>query len=206
MCDQTSHMLTNEQLQRTGWPDRIRPHSETQLKLVYRRGRVSEDIEETEPLCPIPRLQQLCPNVPIPFRLSVVYITTDATPSCSRALRVGENEVTKQRKGAGAVIRQSQHHARPRDARSTLKVWRLQRSQYLQTVASCQDLDLGVANGIPATTIVGAMPEREHEQATSPKQADGFAKGPGAIDGGNMLPNGTQRNHVSGNPQPRRGI
>ncbi len=51
---QTSRMITDEQLQATGWPDRIRPHAERLLKLMQRRGRFSEDVEDTEPLSPIP--------------------------------------------------------------------------------------------------------------------------------------------------------
>ena len=51
---QIPRMITAEQLQDTGWPERIRPHAKELLELMRRRGRFSEDVEEAEPSSPIP--------------------------------------------------------------------------------------------------------------------------------------------------------
>jgi hypothetical protein len=45
----TPTSMTNEQYAASGWPQRIAPVAEEALRLMLKRGRFSEEIEETEP-------------------------------------------------------------------------------------------------------------------------------------------------------------
>lgn len=48
-CDSTARDVTDVDLILSGWPDRIRPAAEAALALMQKRGRCSEDAEETTP-------------------------------------------------------------------------------------------------------------------------------------------------------------
>ncbi|MDD7973908.1 hypothetical protein [Roseinatronobacter alkalisoli] len=48
-CDSTSACIREADLNLSGWPDRIQPAAEAALKLMWERGRFSEDVEEAVP-------------------------------------------------------------------------------------------------------------------------------------------------------------
>lgn len=48
-CEETPRDLTEDDLRRTGWLDRIQSKARSTLAIFLRRGRFGEDVEEVEP-------------------------------------------------------------------------------------------------------------------------------------------------------------